>query len=92
MSIGIVMFFKALILGIAGALWDWWLDYKKKHAANGLPMLESKDGVFRAYSWPEVWERRARITFWAAFALVNVFALAVVWPWIWPSLKATLAG
>lgn len=90
MSIGIVMFFKALILGIAAGVWEWWLTFKKRHNESGLPMRESKDGVFRAYSWPEVWEGRARRTFWATFAVFNLVVILYLWPAIWPSLKAKL--
>lgn len=77
MSIGVVMFFKSLILAIGGGIWEWWLSFKKRHTEKGLPMRMGKDGVFRAYNWPEIFERRARAAWWAC-AVLFYATLAVV--------------
>ncbi len=79
MSVGLVMFWKAVVLGIAGAIWELWVSFKRRHVERGLPMRQEKDGVYRPYNWPEVWERRVRRSYWVGYAVFMIVGYSLVY-------------
>lgn len=38
-------------------------------------MRQDRDGIYRPYDWPEIWERRAQRAFWFAFTLFALWAV-----------------
>lgn len=70
------MFFKGLILALALGIGGWWASFRKRRAANGLPLKQNrKTGVYEVHDWTATVERAA-INFWNAvlwfFGLMNV--------------------
>ncbi len=77
MSIGVVMFLKALLIAICAAVWDQWQEFKK---SRGLRLTE-RNGVYVLDDRLERCERYARRAFyvaWGLFAAYGVFVAALL--------------
>jgi hypothetical protein len=42
-------------------------------------MKQGKDGVYRPYNWPEVWERRIRRAYWIGYIAFMIAGFSVVY-------------
>lgn len=82
MSIGVVMFWKAVLLSLWTAWVARWRSMKRAEIERGLEMRPGKDGVFRPYSKLDELERIARKAFWAIFIPWNIFAFAFTALWL----------
>lgn len=51
MSIGFIMFGKALILSIWGGIVESWFAYRKRRAVEGLPLRKNAQGVYVPRDW-----------------------------------------
>lgn len=76
MSIGLVMFGKALIVSLWGALTEAWLSYRKRRAATGIPLRRNKAGVYVPHDWTAKVEAFFRGS--ARFAMVALVINLVV--------------
>lgn len=69
------MFWKALIVALALSLYGSWTAFKIRNRSKGIPMRQDRDGIYRPYDWPKIWERRAQRAFWFAFTLFALWAV-----------------
>lgn len=77
----LVMFGKALILAICGAIGDAWINFRKRRAERGLPLRQNKDGVYVPDDWAAKVEALAQgahrfmlavAAFWIVICLIAV--------------------
>lgn len=63
MSIGLVMFWKAVVMAVWAAIVERWQAYRAHRKEQGIQLvLDPRTGVYRAkVDWPEVLERSLRI-------------------------------
>lgn len=79
LSLGWVMFWKALVVAAGSSVYGLWEAYKARRKAAGLPLrFDARRGVYVVDDRLERYERRARIAFWIAFGAFNVFAAVAV--------------
>ena len=72
LSIGWVMFGKAVVLAIWIAAVECWRSFKRRRIENGLPMRRNRDGVYvpdDRIERLEKWARRVSFTLLGAFIL-----------------------
>lgn len=72
----LVMFGKALILAICGAIGDAWIRFRKRRAERGLPLRQNKDGVYVPDDWAAKVEGVARGT-WDFVLVVGVIWMVI---------------
>lgn len=75
MSIGLVMFWKAVVLAIWATIVERWQAYRQHRKAQGIVLVQDpRTGVYRAkVDWPEVLERSLIIGRNALYTLCTVW-------------------
>lgn len=78
MSIGFVMFWKAVVLAIGGAALEWYRGFKRKRRGDGVVLhFNARRGT---YSDPFItFERRLKAAAWVVGSLLAVYAAFVLW-------------
>lgn len=62
LSIGWVMFWKAVVIAVWAATCEAWSAFKAKRAANGIPLrLNKQTGVYTPDDWPQAVERYVKL-------------------------------
>ena len=73
LSLGWVVFWKAVVVALFGAATEAWFDFRKKRAQQGLPLRQDENGVYVPYDWAEKVELAIRF---AGRCIMNATAVA----------------
>lgn len=78
MNLGLVMFGKAVIIGIAVIALERWQSFKKQRIEAGIELkLNPKTGRYEPSNWPETFEFWFKRIFWTAVALITISSFAL---------------
>lgn len=82
MSIGVVMFFKALVMAVLVAIGEAWKAFRKRREERGLPLRKNRQGVYVVSDWAAKLERAAIRTWDAYLWFLFVFTVTLAaWGW-----------
>ena len=80
LSIGWVIFWKTVIVGVWAIALERWQTFKRRRVANGIELtLNPKTGRYQPNNWPETFEIWARRIFFSALAIWLVFCAFVTY-------------
>lgn len=82
MSIGWVMFGKALVLAIAVAIGERWKAFRLARREAGLPLRKNRQGVYVVFDWTHYVERAA-FNLWNGYLLLLAAVTATLLAYGW---------